>query len=250
MMGIILLEFMLRFFARVHKCVNSYIGIFYVLVMIMELLVMFSRVILGMHSLNQVLFGLTIGLYSSVPYYLFIEGALVRLAIKIFNNPRSGVTYAVCLGLTVIFWGIELLLALLPSYYMDSQYWAVIQVTDGCENNKLYKSFQYKCLEDCGLIMAAFGVILGFSWNSNPHNFARMLAFSRISLKFVARFFLTIVISVIPLAIFLNPLWNNFDTSATGHSLIIWACQNFGFFFGSFFLVAVVPFACEKLLID
>lgn len=132
MMGIILLEFMLRFFARVHKCVNNYIGIFYVLVMVMELLVMFSRVILGMHSLNQVLFGLMLGLYSSVPYYLFIEGALVRLAIKIFNHPRAGITYAVCLGLTAIFWGIELLLALLPSYYMDSQYWKVIQATDGC----------------------------------------------------------------------------------------------------------------------
>ena len=132
----------------------------------------------------------------------------MKLAIKIFNHPRSGITYAVCLTLTAVFWAIELLLALLPSYSMDASYWKVIESTEGCENNKLYKSFQYKCLEDCGLIMAAIGVIIGFSWNSKPHNFARMLAFSRISIKFVARFLLTLIISVIPLAIFLNPLWN------------------------------------------
>ena len=205
---------------------------------------MFSRVILGMHSFNQVLFGLMIGIFSTIPYYLFIQRFIARCAIKIFNNPKSTITIVVCLALTAIFWTIQLLLALVPEYPSDSSFWKVIQNISKCRDKKIYESFQYKCLEDCGLIMAAIGVIIGFSYNTKPHNFSRMLSYSRISLKFVARFFLTIVISLIPLAIFLNPLWQDIETSVTGMSLIIWACQNVGFFLGTFFLTSLVPPFC------
>jgi membrane-associated phospholipid phosphatase len=72
MMGVILMEFILRFFTRVSKFVKKYVAFFYIIVLIFEFLVMFSRVILGMHALNQVLFGFMIGCYSFVPYYLFV----------------------------------------------------------------------------------------------------------------------------------------------------------------------------------
>lgn len=35
MMGIVLLEFIVRFFARVHRCVNKYIGLFYLLILVL-----------------------------------------------------------------------------------------------------------------------------------------------------------------------------------------------------------------------
>jgi phosphotransferase system glucose/maltose/N-acetylglucosamine-specific IIC component len=51
-------------------------------VLVLELLVMFSRVYLGMHSINQVLFGLMIGCFSMVVYYLFVEQYLYVLSLK------------------------------------------------------------------------------------------------------------------------------------------------------------------------
>ena len=72
MMAIVLLEFIVRFYARVSKFVAKYIAVFYFLILVFELCVMFSRVILGMHSFNQVLLGLLIGSYTFVPYYLFV----------------------------------------------------------------------------------------------------------------------------------------------------------------------------------
>jgi membrane-associated phospholipid phosphatase len=72
MMAVVLMEFIVRFFARVSKFVQKYIILFYLLVVFFEISVMFSRVILGMHSLNQVLFGCLIGCFSLIPYYLYI----------------------------------------------------------------------------------------------------------------------------------------------------------------------------------
>lgn len=85
MMAIILLEFVVRFYARVNKFVAKYIALFYVLVIVFEVLVMFSRVILGMHSFNQVLFGCMLGCYTFVPYYLYAERFILRWVLSIFR---------------------------------------------------------------------------------------------------------------------------------------------------------------------
>lgn len=42
------------------------------IVLIVQVLLMFSRVILGMHSFNEVLLGATLGLFSIAVYYLYI----------------------------------------------------------------------------------------------------------------------------------------------------------------------------------
>ncbi len=73
MMGVILMEFIVRFFARSSKFVAKYIVLFYFLIIFLELIVMFSRIFLGMHAINQVMFGFMIGVYSFIPYYLFVE---------------------------------------------------------------------------------------------------------------------------------------------------------------------------------
>ena len=88
MMGIILMEFVVRFLARGNKHVAKFIGFFYVLVFLLELLVMYSRVFLGMHALNQVLFGLVIGIYSFIPYYLYVEKWIIWGCLELVKTKR------------------------------------------------------------------------------------------------------------------------------------------------------------------
>lgn len=106
---------------------------------------MLSRVILGMHSFNQVLFGCMIGLFTFVPYYLFIERFLTEMVIIIFKNPRSanvilGIISAICVTILI-----ETLATLLPTYD-NTAYTIVIKNNKKCSKHfRPYKSFQYKC---------------------------------------------------------------------------------------------------------
>ena len=95
--------------------------------------------------------------------------------------------------------------------------------------------------------MAAFAILIGLNVNNFPHRFAMLLDYTRLSGKYVARFLLTIVVGVIPVAIFMNPLWEKINTGTEGHALIIWACQTVAFFFGTFFLVVLAPLFCDYL---
>lgn len=131
MLAIVLLEFLLRFFCRVHKGCSRFIVLGYALVFCLELLVMFSRVMLGMHSLNEVLFGLSIGLYSFIPYYLFAERQIMRLILYIFTHQRSLVNNLAIFAGACVFNGAALALALLPTY-QNAQYFEVIVQTPGC----------------------------------------------------------------------------------------------------------------------
>lgn len=81
MMGIILMEFIVRFFARSSRFVAKYIVLFYFLIIFLELIVMFSRIFLGMHAINQVMFGFMIGVYSFIPYYLFVERWILHVCL-------------------------------------------------------------------------------------------------------------------------------------------------------------------------
>ena len=49
--------------------------------LILQGLVIYSRMILGMHSLNQVLFGLMLGFASIVYYYTVAELALLKFCL-------------------------------------------------------------------------------------------------------------------------------------------------------------------------
>lgn len=55
--------------------------------------------------------------------------------------------------------------------------------------------------------MAAFGIIIGLNVNNFSHRFAMLLDYTRLSVRFVVRFFVIIVMGLIPVAIFMNPLW-------------------------------------------
>lgn len=140
MLGIVLLQFVVRFFSRVYKFVSNNIALFYVLIIALECLVMFSRVILGMHSLNQVLFGLMIGLYSMVVYYLFIEKFILKWTLKIFRMQKSSIQLILLASISVLSLSISILITLLLRYN-NAEYETQILDTKGCQKSQIYKSF-------------------------------------------------------------------------------------------------------------
>lgn len=240
MLAIVIFEFLLRFFARVNHCISRFIVVFYILIFLLELLVMFSRVMLGMHSLNEVLFGLSIGLFSFIPYYLFMETFIMKLILKIFSNQGSIYTNIGLIVAVILFWGIELLVALVPTFN-NEPYWSVIQNTEGCKHANLATAFQYSCLIGTSIVSAGFGVILGLNYMHKPYNLARLLSYSRLSIKFIVRLLLTIIVAAIPLIIFLNPLWHEIKTDSMGTTMIAWATNNLAFFFATFLILYMSP---------
>ena len=101
---------------------------------------------------------------------------------------------------------LELFLYLFMSFSND-EYWEVINSIQGCNGALLFKSFQYKCLEDSALIMAAFGLLIGLIWMSRPQYLLKSLNYSRLTFTWIAKLLITILSAGIPVAIFLNPLW-------------------------------------------
>lgn len=71
-LAIVLLDFLVRFVCRWSKKMMRIRWVLYLSVFACQILVMFSRVYLGMHSINQVMLGLMIGAYSLIPYYLYV----------------------------------------------------------------------------------------------------------------------------------------------------------------------------------
>lgn len=93
--------------------------------------------------------------------------------------------------------------------------------------------------------MAGVGIVFSLILTKDPSIFVRPLAYSRLSLRFVARFIILIVFAAIPLAIFLNPLWAKIDVSVSSLAVILWICQMLGFLLGLIMLVLVAPLACK-----
>lgn len=134
---------------------------------ILQGMVVFSRVILGMHSLNQVLFGVTLGFYSLIPYYMYMEKFILKICLKICSRTYRRQTIITSIAGILVMIGLSLIVAFVPAYGNNSDYFNRIKSTEGCENAEIYQSFQYKCLQDSSLAMAVFGVSLGLSFLRN-----------------------------------------------------------------------------------
>lgn len=78
MLGLLLIEFVIRFFMREYRGARKMAWLLYIILFVLQLLVMFSRVILGMHTFNEVLMGAMIGMYAISVYYLYAEAAILR----------------------------------------------------------------------------------------------------------------------------------------------------------------------------
>jgi hypothetical protein len=92
---------------------------------------MFSRVILGMHSLNQVLIGCLLGSFSFIPYYLFIEKLILKWLILIFRSQKSIINVFILFIIAITALAIEILIALVINYD-NSSYITVINTFSGC----------------------------------------------------------------------------------------------------------------------
>lgn len=164
----------------------------------------------------------------------------MKTVLIIFNNPRSPLVFALSFLAVCLFYAIELLVALVP-FYDTGIYMSIINKTQGCQKVKSYQSFQYACLIGTSIIMASFGTIIGLNCMKRPSNLAQMLSYSRLSLRFLGKIIITICLGVVPLAIFLNPLWNRIQTSDIGKTMIEWATMNIALFFAIFFIVYLSP---------
>lgn len=71
-MGLLLLEFLIRFYARWYSPIRRNIFFFYILIFLFEVLLMFSRVMLGMHSFNEVLMGAMCSIFLIAIYYTYV----------------------------------------------------------------------------------------------------------------------------------------------------------------------------------
>ncbi len=201
---------------------------------------MFSRVILGMHSFNQVLLGCMIGCYTFVPYYLFVEKFILKWVLSIFRSQKSIFTTIILVCISCMSFCAEVLISMLIPY-PNTTYIDVIGSTQGCDGFLVYKSFQFKCLEDSALLMAAVGILFAFNMIKNPAHLYLQLDYTRISWRFLGKIIVTLIIPIITLAIFVNPLWNNIDLSDDSKALLIWGLQVVGFFFSTFFLIFLIP---------
>ena len=206
---------------------------------------MFSRVILGMHSFNQVLLGLLLGSYSFVPYYLFVEKYILKWVLSIFRSQKSFLTNIVLFCIVCVSICTAILLAMLLAFE-NTNYINVISTFSGCDGYLIYKSFQYKCLEDSALLMAAVGILLAFNFMRNPSHLHLQLDYTRLSLKFLAKIVVTLIVPVAILGIFVNPLWDKIDLTNDGKSLLIWGCQTVGFFLATFSLIYLIPIVNNK----
>lgn len=85
-MGLVLMEYIVRFFARWYPAIKNNIGWFYALIVILQCFVMLSRVVLGMHSFNEVLMGAMLGIFSICLYYTYVEKLLISMLHNILNT--------------------------------------------------------------------------------------------------------------------------------------------------------------------
>lgn len=75
-------------------------------------------------------------MYSFVPYYLFMENFITKGLIYIVANARSAKVNAVALFLVVKFTILSVVIALLPIYDQNDEFYAVITQTQGCSKVK------------------------------------------------------------------------------------------------------------------
>lgn len=87
---------------------------------------------------------------------------ILKWVLNIFRTQKSASTFILLTSIALITLCIEIVIALLISYN-NTPYITVIDSFKGCDGYKVYKSFQYKCLEDTAIIMAAIGILTAFN---------------------------------------------------------------------------------------
>lgn len=204
---------------------------------------MFSRIYLGMHSFNQVLFGLMLGAYSMLIYYTFVEHWLHGLCLKYLSQGTSNLHNFLHAGIAVVVLCVyQCMITYLNSYTIDPVWITDILLSSKCQKTYNFTySFYLKCYEDMAIGVVAPMILVALSISTNGVGFIRKLSYSRCSGKFVGYVFLTIISSAIPVLVFLNPWWKLIELPEDNKAALIWAMNILGFSIGILVLVAVSP---------
>ncbi len=122
MLGLILIEFIVRYLSRSFNIQGkTKIGII-TFGIFLQILVVYSRMILGMHSLNQVLFGISLGLYSFLPYYMYMEKFILKICLRICNKAYRRQNLIVNTILVFVMMVLSLFIAFVPEYGNNESY--------------------------------------------------------------------------------------------------------------------------------
>ncbi|KAL4494585.1 hypothetical protein ABPG72_004487 [Tetrahymena utriculariae] len=139
-------------------------------------LILFCRLYLGMHALNQVFYGLIIGISLIVLYRFYFEITikrvllyLVRCNIDNSKKPKACVyilsAFLLCLILCI---NIYILQDTVKDKSNENQW--EIQIEDKCDLNELdpLKAFYNRCFIDCSGVCICFSLMLGFLYSKHP----------------------------------------------------------------------------------
>ncbi|MBS1889857.1 MAG: phosphatase PAP2 family protein [Actinobacteria bacterium] len=244
MLSIVLLEFLVRFMTRKIKCAARFNYLWYTLVFLLELLVMFSRVYLGMHSLNQVLFGMMLGCYSMVVYYLYAEHWLFTHCLRYLTQGTGNIfNFLVCSLAFIAMCLYQCFITYFGTFDIPQSWVNTINLTPRCAKSYDFAtSFYLKCFEDMAIGVVAPAIMVALSISTNGSGLMKKLNYSRCcSGKFVGYVGLTLVSAAIPAAIFLNPFWKQFDLPADSMAGLLWSMNALGFTISMIVLVAISP---------
>jgi hypothetical protein len=59
--------------------------------------------------------------------------------------------------------------------------------------------------------MAAFGILFGFIFLKKQQRTMKVIMYNRVSKKYFIRLGVTVGLALIPVALFMNPLWRNIE---------------------------------------
>lgn len=210
---------------------------------------MFSRLYLGMHSLNQIMLGFMIGAFSLIPYYLYVEKTLYSFCLHYLSSSSKTLNYFLMLLVTIAIALQQTLLTYLPTYYPPndpSNEW-ILNITSRskCSNYNYQTSFFYRCFQDESIGFGIPALLVALSVTLNGQYLLKKFAHSRKTLKYWAYLGVIILTSLVPVAIFLNPFWKRIDSPNL--PVIIWITHAMGFILGIVFMIGLSTYILKML---
>jgi membrane-associated phospholipid phosphatase len=127
MLGLILVEFFLRQICDNWKLKATGITVSGVAGTLLVGLVGLSRILLGMHSINEVLFGFALGLYSVILYYTYLQRLLIRLGITLCSRLYRNHILITTAFLILVHFSVAGLITFVPKYPHNNEYFTVIE---------------------------------------------------------------------------------------------------------------------------
>lgn len=179
-----------------------------------------------------------------------MEKFILKICLRICNKAYRRQNLIVNTILVFVMLVLSLFIAFVPEYGNNDSYLEHIKTFQKCEGVKVYQSFQYKCLQDSSLVMAAFGAIYGLIFLKNQERLMKVVIYPRSTKKYIIRLILSAIFASIPVAIFMNPFWKKLDLSDENMAIMLFFLQSAGLMAGNFVLVGLGPTMLSRLKLE